>query len=771
MALLASVGFVSEVNQIDIGKVLHTNKTKNKELLTRKEELKSFKSRSFSRSELLKLPVHLVIFDDYYKKLSEWNYKDSYYFDEETLVFDKRDFKAIRESKSYQKYWMKRIDRAGTQRYGKNDDFFPFPVESLHIDWRSGIASSLRLQNILELELPEEVEENFKALPKNIFLRNTFEIPNPLPFFAGYWNKGVRTQENNFIDRIEYGVLKKSHSPWSKLLVNQSSKQEKDVRCDDLIKASLANSGLETDEGFDAQCDQVNLKAFYTTHYSNNEKIIYSSKYASLKRMMSEYSTLQYFFYSLGVWKPEYLFKLPINQDGLEKEVWTVDFDELFIPEIKEIKESDPSSKDKRFELVFYLNHQKVGDPKEFLKIASVFDYKMRFQLNGRSYETPFNLWDVLEQRKFTFTTPDEGFSAFSSFVIKVSSGNSAFKFIDSKGNREFSFKPQMYLVAQRFNLFKSLVFDHLQTRDLYFAELKERERLEKMFFASYEDSEGRSQLAKLGKELEKMLKFKLTECDESNRCVLSFFDFFQKKWKRQKLFSARSLPTLKFAYVRKDRFTDLKGLISEQTAGGIGSYFWDCLSLKLLEKDILQGREIYELVPLRDADWVSQYAGKRIEVKDESSRYVIPKGKEVKERSDYASLFSVDSSAGLKHSDFTFKKIEESPGSLEVQVEYKPKSLSSLYQVEGSRADSPKIIGKTSFKLEKKGEKLLPREGLNSSFKALYSLSLNSLGKKDSEDMFDRSLLSVFISSILLGTGLTAALGTYLLKRSKLMS
>ncbi|RAO95184.1 hypothetical protein DNK47_00970 [Mycoplasma wenyonii] len=800
-AMMAAIKPAGELT-VDYNKIVEENQAKNQ------KHIETYGLSSHSPERLisqpkkeLSLPVDLIIFDQYYKRISEWKYLDKYEYDEEILVFDKRDYNFEKESKegSYKENWLNNLTHSKHYKYLWTSVYkYPQKDESLHINWINGGGSSHTLRNILNLDLPKNIENSFEMHNKRIELDLAFLMSPIISIYSGYWKNGELKKSNNVISQVVYGNLKPNFVRWSDVYHYERGKHKNCSQLGESEDDELRVARRAVEEGFDSQCNRIDLLNFGSYFYRHQNRRIYSSGLVGYKYKYPDAWTTHYYFYSLGDWTLDRPAKYQVNKASEEKNLWYVDYDNLFVPEIKLIEDThrDRFAK-KKFQLSFYIDYQKVKNIEAFFKISTKLKFKMKFKYRDKKYEQAFTIGDVLRSEKFEFQE-DLGFRSadvgtFSNFELAVYSDNPDIKLNSSTGKKEFTYKVNLSIVASRFSLLYGLLLDQEDLHNFYYSELKNKELLQKFFFlVSKKESDPETKLINLPEEFNQLLELKITGTDLSESATVEYFDFLEGKTKKVELSNLLKLPLFKKEkYTRKDLTTPIEKVISEQNSHKIGKYFWENMQLELKEKDLFSGTEKYILKPKKlkssvPSDWLDYYRTTEITVQGVKENYLVQNFKhnwgKSTPYSEYPNLFNISNvgkeKVGISLSDFTFTKVFEDNNALEIEVEYKGDQKIKQVQASDKTYEGVSLVGKTKFKWNKSntsgsGDSDSWRDNRRSSRYYSSSSSSSFLSSKDSEVswMNSNSFLPVIISGVGAGAGVIAGAGSLLFKKFKISS
>ncbi|CBZ40356.1 hypothetical protein MSUIS_02630 [Mycoplasma suis KI3806] len=803
-ATLLTSSLITETSQIDLDRIIQQNVLKNKEVLLQeefKQNLESFNSQKHDSNLLL--PVNVMIYDNYYNRYSEWKYWDKYTFEDNVLVFDKKQYDSSESYQSaYKKVWLNEIRHMKDYKYYKtNMGQFPYRDDNLNINWIDGKGSGHQLKNILSLSLPEKIEKPFEMHKKIVQLNHAFPVNKAIEVFSGYWKNGQLNKENNVISEVEYGNLKLHPKRWSDIYHNFQGEK---VTCQNLETKQdkdLKEHRSFISEGFDSKCHQINVMDFWSFFWYNRDKNIYSSGYVGYKYKVPNSWTTQYFYYSLGEWMLNRPVQYQVNeaQDNNDK-IWYIDFDNVFIPEVKVIdskasapkkKPLTPKSSNQVLQLSIYLNYDKIKELDAFWKISPHLNYQMKFKLDGKEHKIDFQLKDVLEGKNYKLENSDNKFSnySFSNFELLVNSNNSKIKMV-SPNKESFKYKLNLSIIKQRFNLFHSILLDQDELKNYYYSELKNQEKLEKLFYSvSTNPENNKNKFVPLTKEWLDLLNIKITGSDFSPAVSIEYYDFLSDKNKKIEYSDLQFLPNFSDkGYIRKDKFSSTEEIITAQTSQRIGKYFWDHVDLKLSEKDILEGTEKYQLTsknikPEEQSifnDWFTHYKNSPVTLKNSFDKYLVPKSQvlnleEIIKTNNFKDLFRINherrsQKINLALSDFEFKKVGEAGDYIEVSIEYKGNSLKNLSP--GQLVDNSQkvnITGKTKFKLNKRNSYMIFPENSDSLF--YFSTSENAGSSESSSFWKSGSVLASVIAGVVTGGGLVGGIGMLLSKKLKLFA
>lgn len=796
-AMMAAIKPTGEL-AIDYNKIVEENQAKNQQHLETYGLSGHSPARlvSQAKKELL-LPVDLIIFDQYYRRISEWKYLDKYEYDEEILVFDKRDYDYEKVSKEgkYKENWLNNLTHLKHYQYLWTSVYkYPQKDESFHIDWIEGGGSSHTLRSILNLDLPKNIENSFEMRDKRIELDLAFLMSPIISIYSGYWKNGELNKANNVISQVTYGNLKANSVRWSDIYHYERGKKKNCFQLGENEDNELRESRKVVAEGFDSQCNRIDLLNFGSYFYRHQNRRIYSSGFVGYKYRYPDAWTTQYYFYSLGDWVLDRPAKYQVNKGIEEKNLWYVDYENLFVPEIKLVEDSprDRFAK-KKFQLSFYIDYQKIKNIEAFFRISTKLKFKLKFKYRDKNYVQTFTIGDVLSSKKFEFEE-DLGFKwadvgVFSNFELLVYSDNPDIKLNSSTGKHEFSYKVNLSIVTSRFSLLYGLLLDQEDLQNFYYSELKNKELLHKFFFlVSKKESDPEAKLINLPDELIKLLNIKITGVDHSNSATVEYFDFIEGKTKKVELSNLLKLPLFKQEkYIRKNLSTPIEKIISEQNSHKIGNYFWDKMQLELKEKDLFNGIEKYTLKPKsirgsESIDWADYYRNIEITVQGIKEDYLVKNSKhnnwsKSTPQSDFSKLFNISRAGkediGISLSDFTFTRVFEDNNELEIEVEYKEDQGIKKVQTSDKVYEGVSLTGKARFKWNK--NKTYESEDSWRNTRSRYSSSTSSsfLASKDSETSWisSNSFLPVVISSAGAGAGVVAGAGSLLFKKFKISS
>ncbi|AGX89147.1 hypothetical protein [Mycoplasma parvum] len=781
--LLAN-NLIIDTSQIDLNRITHKNAQENKKILSKEDFKKNLEPLNFPDSNLL-LPVNVIIFDKYYRRLSEWKYLDKYTFENNILVFDKKLIHSEEYKGSYKKVWLNDLKHLRDFKYYKtNMKQYPYRNDSFNINWIDGKGSGHHLRNILSLSLPQKIEKSFETHNKIVQLNHAFPMDSKIHLYSGYWKNGELNQKNNVISNVEYGNLKLHHKRWNDIYHNfpeekqtcesLSSKQDKDLKKQ---KSYIS-------EGFDSKCDQIGLANLQSYFRNNRDKNIYSSGYVGYRNKENSWNK-QYFFYSLGEWMLDRPAQYQVNESQeSDNKIWYVDFDDIFIPEIK-IPEIFNKTKDHTLKLSIYLNYDKINSSlSDFWKISPQLNYKMKFKLNGEDREIKFHIKDILEGKTFDIMSSQNKILdySFSNFELLVNSDNSKIKLVFNENEKSFKYKLNLSIIKQRFNLFHSIVMDQDELKNYYYSELKNKEKLEKLFYLVSTDKEGnKSKFIKMSKEWLDYLKIKITGNDLSPAASIEYYDFLVEENKKLELSNLQYLPSfLKSEYIRRDKFSSVKEIISSQTNQKIGEFFWNNMDLKLIEKNILDGTEKYVIVPKDineiNREWKEYYKNIQIKVKNSLDKYLIPKTQisnlqEIIKNGNFQELFNVHKPENKKFdidiTDFKFTKIGEKNDYIEAIVEYQKNPSKDIFEQMSEDGEKVNLLGKTKFKINKRDSYMIFP---NDSELPFYISTGSEIDQ--SKSLLDNSIvIPAVVGGVLSGGGLVAGIGAFLSKKLRLLS
>ncbi|AHC39884.1 hypothetical protein OVS_01335 [Mycoplasma ovis str. Michigan] len=787
---------------LDYNKIVAENQTKNKHYSGIYKDWIDAPKKLISptKNELL-IPVNLIIYDKYYHRISEWKYLDKYHYDKTVLVFDKKsyDAKKVNQGGIYKKHWLNNLVHSKNYHYLMASVYkYPQKKDSFNVNWISGGASSHSLRSILNLNLPQSVKGSFEMHKKIIELDQSFLMSPVISLFSGYWKNGELGKSNNVIQKVEYGNLKANSVQWSDLYHYDRGKNKTCSQLEESGDDELKVSRKRMSEGFDSQCGKINLLDFGSLFKQHQNRRIYSSGFVGYKYDYPAYWNTHTYFYSLGDWSLDKPSKYRVNKDNEERSLWFVDYDNVFVPEIKLSHEASRTARaplgKRKFELSFYIDYKKVKDVKSFLKISTQLSFKLKFKYKAKDYEQKFTIKDVLKGNKFSFEEDTvlrrTNLGSFSNFELQVYSENSNIK-LNSLGNKkEFSYKVNLSIVESRFSLIHGLLLDQEELKSMYYSELRKKEDLYKFFYLiSRNAGNPNVKLIHLPKEWVNLLKVKLSGIDYSNSATLEYYDFIEGKTKKLELSNLLKLPTFdQEQYTRKDSVTSIEEIVSQQNSHKIGSYFWNKMKLQLKEKDLFNGTEKYVLQPknARDkdiSDWIDYYRGTEILVQGGSSDYLVKKENVVLDKSvhysNYQKLFDISdrgkNEVGLNLSDFTFRKVFEDNNELEIEAEYNGHQGTKKVHTTEKVYEGVVFTGKARFKWNKNktfddSEDLLV--GNRRTPIKYYSSDWSSARRSSnfgSDENGSSMVLPIAISSAGAGAGVIAGLGSLVFKKFKI--
>ncbi|AFN64940.1 hypothetical protein WEN_00675 [Mycoplasma wenyonii str. Massachusetts] len=790
-ALLATSRPAGEL-WLDYSKIVEDSQAKNKtHLETYKDLVNSATSEPNLRKELV-LPVNLIIYDKYYEKISEWKYLDKYQYDQEILVFDKKGYdpQKINQIGAYKKNWLNNLTHLKNYHYLWTSVYkFPQKDDAQNINWIDGEASGQTLKNLLSLNLPkpEDIKGSFEIHKKIIELDQSFLMSPIISLFSGYWKKGELNKANNVISKVNYGKLKPDSVLWSDLYHYERNKKRDCSELEHNEDDELRVIRKEMSEGFDSQCGRISLLNYNSFFKRHQNRRIYSSGVVGYKRLHPAYWTTHTYFYSLGDWNLDKPSKYQVNREGTDQSLWYVDFDKLFVPEIQLVKEPVKGNFEKKqFQLSFYLDYKKIDNVEAFLKISTKLKFKLKFKYRAKDYEQLFTISEVLNDKKFYFEDHwkywKSNTGAFSNFELLVFSDNPNIKLQTPENKKEFSYKLNLSIVESRFNILYGLLLDQEELKDMYYSELKNKEKLQKFFYLINKSvREPRVRLINLSSEWTESLKVKLIGMDYSSSATLEYYDFFEGRTKKVELSNLLMLPSFdREKYVKKDHSTSIEKLIGEQNSHKIGSYFWSKMKLQLKEKDLFNGIEKYTLQPKnqRDPDiedLKDYYKDIEIVVQGENTHYLVRNEAQSFDKSinssTYHRLFSISDNGkeevGINLSDFNFRKVFEDNNEIEIEVEYKGNRGTKLVNVQNMVYEGVVLTGKTNFKFNKNQISPESEDFWNKRSSSRYSSYSNkSSGSSWGETS---SFLPALIGGTGIGAGLLAGAGSLLLKKFKI--
>ncbi|CCE66680.1 hypothetical protein [Candidatus Mycoplasma haematominutum] len=796
-AILASNSVLTDTATIDSSKLISENQTKNQKYKDEKKSLFDNPDTENGKKLDLFLPVNLVIFDNYYKRLSEWKYFDKYTYKDRVLVFNSKEHQQPLSPSDdfYKDEWLDSLEHSKEYKYQDTYMYqYPEKRDENNISWIDGGASDHKLRNLLSLNAPKKIESPFETHKKSIELDQSFFMSPTLNHYAGYWKKGTMNADNNLIKNVTYGKLKHKYKNAQDVFYGSSTKTLCE-RFEDVKNIDLRNSREEAEEeGFDAKCDQIDLLRFWSFFYNRRTKSIFSSGYVGHKTIKPASWNTHYYFYFLGNWVLDKPSSTQVNDEKGEQNLWYVNFDNVFVPDIKYVENSatDGAGKKGELQMSIYIDYSKIPEKNldTFFKVASSLKYKLKFRVNSEEKEVKFTLKEVLESKSFSLSMNTEFVNlenksnlAFSNFEFATYSDNSKIQLSSRTGTNEFKFEVNLQLIQQQFNVFRKIITRQEALKNFYYSELKKKQRLDEIFyFAVKKPKEAEYMLYKLTDKWINLLNLEFLGNDLSSSAVVKYYDFLEGKEKQIESSELLTLPNFEHKeFSKTEKYSSLPELVSSQLSQTIGKYFWDNVELKMESKDILDGVEEYSLsfkAPVKDEDaWDAHYKNTRLKVKNSLKKYLIPNanasniGSKIS-TNELSSLFTINSSEGddlkLSLSDFSFKKVGEDQDFVEIEVEYINKQELTLAS---ETYKDVKLKGKNTFKLNKR-ENYVSLNTKDTSPTYFYSSAVGefdrNMNRSSGGVWNDPAIIPTIVSSLVAGGGVTAGAGALLSKKLK---
>lgn len=624
----------------------------------------------------LEIPVLLYVWDNYYTLLSEYKYQDVYEYQDKIFIIDDKNNRKINSYKK-QDFWLKNLKQIKNFKYVSKINSSAL-IENLHPNWINGHSGQdVNLKNIAEILLPSSYSL-FSPNKTRIVLKNDFLHATKIDWYAGYWDAGEQNPTNNFLSKMVYGKVKHNPQYWTDVFPNvviHDRKKQHDCRhiISQTQKHFETNKTVEA--GFDAVCAYTHFKKYSKMTFSDDKRR-YTPGYAAINYHIDKYWQNYFYYYLLGFPNSNPNTFQFLNENNHEKNLWHVNYDQIFSPKLENYDEDEGVLKIK-----INLNHKKISEIDNFLKVGSELKFKFQFLLNNQTKIIDFDLKDVLKNKVFSIEYKNNRHAIFiTEPKVRVLTNNQNVVLMD-ESDQNFVYDVDESWFVKDISVYDKLILKIDENNKFFYSELADRKKIKNYFFFSQKNDP--TTLQSLDNSYLELMNIRVVGSDINSTAKVKFFNFLDKVEQEIEINNLLTIPSFanNFIYVN-DLDIDERDLIKSKYNKSVNQYFWDNVEISKMETNVFDGTTTYLINVAENKknvlkDWMNFLKNKKIIFFNSKSKYIeetqyqlfIDKHVNTVDLEKNFSLTELAKNKGIVFEDFIFEKIIENDEFIAIMV------------------------------------------------------------------------------------------------------